>query len=132
LDTRSYEFATFYSDVTKGSFQVYSLRWVGGSNQDPDIFSYAFESARTPPNGANRGNYVNPELDRLVTAGRSTVDLDRRKMDYANVQQIVARDVPYLNLWFMDNVIVHTKRVKNVQIPVSGNYEFLNQIEVQR
>jgi peptide/nickel transport system substrate-binding protein len=53
-------------------------------------------------------------------------------MDYANVQQIVARDVPYLNLWFMDNVIVHTKRVKNVQIPVSGNYEFLNQIEVQR
>src|SRR5262249_11393621 len=38
LDIRSFEFATFYSDVLKGSFQLYSLRWVGYSNQDPDIF----------------------------------------------------------------------------------------------
>ena len=26
LDLRSYEFATFYSDVTRGAFQMYSLR----------------------------------------------------------------------------------------------------------
>ena len=41
LDLRSYEFATFYSDVTRGAFQMYSLRWIGG-NEQPDIFSYAF------------------------------------------------------------------------------------------
>ena len=39
LDLRSYEFATFYSDVTRGAFQMYSLRWIGG-NEQPDIFSY--------------------------------------------------------------------------------------------
>src|SRR5205085_10386983 len=27
LDIRSYEFATFYSDVVKGAFKLYSLRW---------------------------------------------------------------------------------------------------------
>jgi peptide/nickel transport system substrate-binding protein len=31
LDLRSYEFATFYSDVTRGAFQMYSLRWIGGN-----------------------------------------------------------------------------------------------------
>jgi ABC-type transport system substrate-binding protein len=43
LDLRSYEFATFYSDVTRGAFQMYSLRWIGG-NEQPDIFSYAFST----------------------------------------------------------------------------------------
>ncbi len=48
LDIRSFEFATFFSDVTHGEFQVYSLRWVGG-NEDPDIFGYAFHSASIHP-----------------------------------------------------------------------------------
>src|SRR5205814_768933 len=30
LDIRTYEFATFFSDVTHGEFQLYSLRWIGG------------------------------------------------------------------------------------------------------
>jgi peptide/nickel transport system substrate-binding protein len=48
LEVRSYEFATFYSDVTRGAFQMYSLRWIGG-NEQPDIFSYAFSTARFSP-----------------------------------------------------------------------------------
>ena len=41
LDLRSAEFGTFYSDVTRGAFQMYALRWIG-SNEDPDIFRYAY------------------------------------------------------------------------------------------
>ncbi|MFY9674182.1 MAG: ABC transporter substrate-binding protein, partial [Terriglobales bacterium] len=41
LDIRTFEFATFFADVTSGAFQMYSLRWIGG-NEDPDIFEYAF------------------------------------------------------------------------------------------
>ena len=63
LDIRSFEFATFYSDVTHGLFQVYSLRWIGG-NEDPDIFEYVFHSSKFPPKGANRGYYVNRGVDR--------------------------------------------------------------------
>src|SRR5947199_5090589 len=43
LDIRTYEFATFFSDVTHGEFQLYSLLWIGG-NEDPDIFEYVFHS----------------------------------------------------------------------------------------
>ena len=65
LDLRSYEFATFYSDVTRGAFQMYSLRWIGG-NEQPDIFTYAFATASFSPKGANRGHYSNPQLDALL------------------------------------------------------------------
>ena len=44
LDVRSFEFATFYSDISHGSFGMYSLRWIGG-NEDPGYFHYAFASA---------------------------------------------------------------------------------------
>ena len=65
LDLRSYEFATFYSDVTRGAFQMYSLRWIGG-NEQPDIFSYAFSTANFSPKGANRGHYSNAETGRVA------------------------------------------------------------------
>ena len=124
LDIRSFEFATFYADVVKGSFQLYSLRWIGG-NEDPDIFYYAFHSSSFPPKHANRSYYVNPEMDRLIEAGRSTVDQEKRKPIYAQVQQILARDLPYINLWYFDNVVVHSTRVRNLHVSAAGNYDFL-------
>jgi peptide/nickel transport system substrate-binding protein len=129
LDIRSFEFATFYSDVNKGSFQLYSLRWIGG-NEDPDIFYYAFHSSSFPPKHANRSYYVNPEMDRLIDEGRASLDQGRRKQIYAHVQQILARDLPYINLWHFDNVVVHSRRVKNIGVSPSGNYDFLTTVEL--
>jgi peptide/nickel transport system substrate-binding protein len=111
--------------VLKGAFQLYSLRWVGYSNQDPDIFEDAFHSASFPPKRANRGRYSNPELDHLLEEGRRTVDQQRRKHIYAKVQVILARDLPYINLWYMDNVLVHSTRVQNLQLGPSADYNFL-------
>ena len=65
LDLRPLEFATFFSDISRGSFQLYTLRWVGANN-DPDIFEYVFGSKKIPPDGANRGRYRNPALDALL------------------------------------------------------------------
>jgi peptide/nickel transport system substrate-binding protein len=124
LDIRTFEFATFYSDVQKGAFQLYSLRWVGG-NEDPDIFEHVFYSTSTPPRRANRGYYSNAKVDRLIEEARATVDESRRKQLYAELQQIVARDLPYVDLWYQDNVVVHTARVHDLSLTPSGNYNFL-------
>ncbi len=128
LDIRTFEFATFFADVTSGAYQIYSLRWIG-SNEDPDIFEYAFHSDNFPPHGANRSYYVNPRIDVLIGQGRSETDLDRRKAIYDEVQTILATDLPYINLWFLDNVLVHTKRVRNIHLNPSGNYDFLKSAE---
>lgn len=125
LDIRSFEFATFYSDIVKGSFQMYSLRWIGYTNQDPDIFDDAFSTASFAPKRANRGYYSNPEMDRLIEEGRRTLDPQQRKRIYGEVQRILARDLPYIDLWYLDNVLVHTARVRNLQLGVSADYLFL-------
>jgi peptide/nickel transport system substrate-binding protein len=130
LDIRTFEFATFYSDVQKGSFQLFSLRWIGG-NEDPDIFEYVFYSTSTPPKRANRGYYSNPRADALIDAGRRELDQGKRKVIYAELQRILADDLPYVNLWYLDNVAVHSARVTNVQVNPSGNYEFLRQVELR-
>ena len=125
LDIRSFEFATFFSDVTHGEFQVYSLRWVGG-NEDPDIFGYAFHSA----GGANRQFYRNPRVDALIDKAQTEIDQSARKQDYAALQQLLAQDLPYVDLWYFDNVIVSSKRVRNLQLNPSGNYDFLTTAEL--
>ena len=129
LDIRTFEFATFFADVTSGAFQLYSLRWIGG-NEDPDIFEYSFHSNRFPPKGANRGFYSNPRIDRLIDEARRETDQDIRKRLYAEVQETLAKDEPYINLWYFDNVLVHTRRVRNVTLNPSGNYGFLKTAEI--
>jgi len=129
LDIRSFEFATFFSDVTHGAFQMHGLRWIGG-NEDPDIFEYAFHSAKFPPNGANRSFYSNPKVDALIDRARRETDPSIRKPLYAEVQRILAEDLPYIDLWYLDNVIVHTRRVKNLKLNPAGNYDFLRTAEV--
>jgi peptide/nickel transport system substrate-binding protein len=128
LDIRTFEFATFLADVTHGAFQFYSLRWIGG-NEDPDIFEN-FHSHRFPPNGANRGFYFNPRMDALIDQARQETDQNVRKQVYDEVQQILAKDVPYINLWYLDNVVIHSRRVRNVTLNPSGSYDFLKTAEI--
>jgi peptide/nickel transport system substrate-binding protein len=129
LDIRTFEFATFFADVTHGAFQLYSLRWIGG-NEDPDIFEYAFHSAKFPPNGANRGYYSNAKVDALIDEARREVDQNKRKTAYAELQRILAQQLPYIDLWYLDNVLVHNKRVRNLQLNPAGNYDFLRTAEL--
>ena len=129
LDIRSFEFATFFSDVQHGAFQMYGLRWIGG-NEDPDIFEYAFHSSKFPPNGANRNYYSNPKVDALIDTARREVDPQARRPLYAEVQSILAQDLPSLNLWYLDNVLVHTSRVENLRLNPAGNFDFLRSAEL--
>jgi ABC-type transport system substrate-binding protein len=124
LALRSYEFATFYSDVTRGAFQMYSLRWVGG-NQEPQIFTYVFSTASFPPKGANRGRYSSPQLDALLENAAQSQNIARRRADYIQAQQILARDLPAVNLWYLDTVVAHNRRLTDVVPSPSGSYRFL-------
>jgi peptide/nickel transport system substrate-binding protein len=129
LELRSLETATFFADIGKGSFQLYTLRWVGGNN-DPDIFE-VFNSQRMPPDGANRGHYHNPRYDALLAQSRAATDREKRRQLLGELQKIVAEDLPYLHLWYMNNVSVHRKRVANLTLDPTGSYDFLAGITVR-
>jgi peptide/nickel transport system substrate-binding protein len=135
LKIRSAEFGTFYSDVTHGAFQMYMLKWIG-SNEDPDIFRYAYSSGSFPPKGANRGHYVNARVDALLaqaaaeTGAPAEVEA-RRRAEYVEVQKILADELPSIPLWYPDNVVVHTRRVQGVRSSRDGNIDFLRNARVQ-
>jgi peptide/nickel transport system substrate-binding protein len=130
LELRPLEIATLFADITRGSFQLYTLRWIGANN-DPDIFEFVFSSQKIPPNGANRGRYRNPQLDALLDQARSEMDQQKRLQIFSQIQKIVANDLPYLNLWYIDNVCVHRRRIGNVSLLPSGDYDFIDSIVLQ-
>ncbi|QNI33007.1 ABC transporter substrate-binding protein [Alloacidobacterium dinghuense] len=130
LDVRSFEFATFYSDISRGVFQIAPSRWIGG-NEAPDIFRYSFTTASFPPHGANRGFYANTKVDQLLTDAASTADRSQQQSIYAEVQKILADDMPAINLWYLDTVLVHSRRLQNLHLSPSGNYDFLRDATVK-
>ncbi len=104
LSIETYEWGTFYADIRSGSFELYSLQWVGIT--DPDIYRRIFHSAMTPPAGANRGRYSNRRMDRLTARGAVATDRDRRRRIYARVQRLAARDLPMIPLWWPERIVV--------------------------
>jgi peptide/nickel transport system substrate-binding protein len=46
------------------------------------------------------------------------------------LQRILADELPYIDLWYLDNVLVHNKRVRNLTLNSAGNYDFLRTAEV--
>ncbi|KAB2842588.1 ABC transporter substrate-binding protein, partial [bacterium] len=114
LEVRPYEWGTFFRDIKTGNFQMYSSTWVGVT--EPDIYYYAFASSQFPPKGANRGFYSNPELDKLLEAGRVSTVTSTRKEIYSQVQKIISHDLPYVSLWYEDNVVFTRPQVEGYSL----------------
>ncbi len=127
LDIRSYEWGAFYSDIKKGNFQVYSLTWVGIA--DPDIMHYIFNSESMPPNGANRGRYVNARIDELTRLGRISFGAERKRI-YSEAQKILANDLPYISLWHSVNVAVMNRRVKGFVVAPDENLKSIKDVRI--
>ncbi|MGH9420499.1 MAG: ABC transporter substrate-binding protein [Thermoanaerobaculia bacterium] len=126
---QSNEMSTFFADIGKGNFQMYSLSRNGIS--DPDFYYVIFYSKNTPPNGQNRGYYANARVDQLLLEGHATFDRTKRKPIYEEVQRIVATDLPYLSLYMQSNVAVMRKNVEGyVQYP-AGFYTSIPQMTMK-
>jgi peptide/nickel transport system substrate-binding protein len=123
VEVRSHEWGTFFADVRAGKFQIYSLSWVGAA--EPDIYYWALHSQSMPPAGANRNRYSNPEFDRLAERGRRAADREERKMIYSRIQEIAAHDLPYVSLWYTNNVAAMDKRLHGFEFFPGGDYRSL-------
>ena len=130
LDVRSYEFATMYADLLKGSFQLVTMQWVGGSVADPDILRRIFHSDQSPPNGFNRGHYNNPKVDALLNSASRALDINSRKKLYGAAQREIAVDAPYISLWHKTNVAVTQPSISGLKL--SPDAAFINLKDVIR
>ena len=123
VEVRPLELATLFSDLDKGNFQLSYSIWVGANN-DPDIFDLVFSSKKIPPNGRNRGRYRNPQVDALIEQIRGEMDQTKRKELCSQIQKILSEELPYVPLWYVDQVSVHNRRLQ-VQLTPTGDFDFL-------
>jgi peptide/nickel transport system substrate-binding protein len=128
VDVRTYEFATLYADILQGNFQMYTLQWVGPAVADPDILRRVFHSQQVPPSGFNRGYYNNPEVDRALDAATTATDEAERKRLFGHAQRLIAREAPYISLWYKTNVAVFRSDIQNVQLDPTADFRFLRHV----
>jgi peptide/nickel transport system substrate-binding protein len=128
VEIRAAEWSTFYDDVVHGRFQMYSLNWT--EILDPDVLRLRFSSAHVPPAGLNRGGYANPRVDELLEAGlRHDLPAERRPL-YAEVQRILADELPYVSLWHRDNIAVARARVQGLALDPTADFRALRDVRL--
>jgi len=127
VDVRSYEFATFYADVLKGSFQMYTLQWVGVT--DPDMLRRLYHSKQVPPVGFNRIYYKNPEVDRLIDLATTAATDEERRKHYSEAQKVVAEDAPYISLWYKTNIAVTRPNISGMRLSPQAGFWSLKDVK---
>jgi peptide/nickel transport system substrate-binding protein len=125
LELRRYEFATFFADVKRGNFEIYTAQIPEVA--EPDLAHFFFHSsriptARDPDAGGNRWAYNVPRMDALLDAGRRELDPARRRTVYSEVQRLLAEDLPVIPLWHVDNVAVLRSEVRDFQVVPSARF----------
>lgn len=128
VDVRPYEFATLYADILKGTFQMYTLQWVGDALADPDMLRRVFHSQQTPPAGFNRGHFNDPEVDRVIDEASKATDYDTRRQLYGRVQQLIASAAPYISLWHRTNFALSQPAIDGIRLTPQADFTFLRTV----
>jgi peptide/nickel transport system substrate-binding protein len=91
---RTVDFATWLDEQNNGNFDMLMMGWLG--NIDPDDFYYAQHHT----NGtSNAQKFSDPDVDRLLDAGRIETNHTARLDDYAKAATIIADQASYIYLY---------------------------------
>jgi peptide/nickel transport system substrate-binding protein len=94
VNIRTVDFATWLDEQNNGNFDMLMMGWLG--NIDPDDFYYAQHHT----GGSNNAQkFSNPDVDRLLDAGRIEVNRQARQQDYAKAATIIADQASYIYLY---------------------------------
>ncbi len=89
--------------IAAGEADMFLQAWVTTPQGDPGA---VLETLLKSDGGSNSGKYTNPELDKLLEAGRLTFDQKRRKAIYDEVQEIIASDAALIPVFHVSQVNV--------------------------
>lgn len=103
VELKGYTSALFYGPYSEGGilangkYEAGLQTWYSGV--DPDDSTQLFCTER-PPRGYNWSRYCNPSLDAAENVALSKYDRASRTKAYATVQRLLARDAPFVYLWW--------------------------------
>ena len=102
--------AYIQKDVVRREYTATVNWWTYPS--DPDVFPYYHSSAAGK--GFNIPGYQDPKLDDLLVQGQSASDLEARKAVYKQLQAYTSETLPYLFLWYPQEIDVLSSSLKGV------------------
>ncbi|MBN2346508.1 MAG: hypothetical protein JXO51_08955 [Candidatus Aminicenantes bacterium] len=89
---------------------------------DPDFFLYPLFTFS--PGHRNRFFYENPELTRLLDLGKTTLNKARRERIYLDALAILKREVPWIPLFCLIDILAYNQSVKGLAFTPLGQVIF--------
>ncbi len=83
---------------------------------------YGTDQIRQGTHFVNSSQYSNPDLDALLVAGAQEADATKRQEIYAEIQKILANDLPVANLFEMEFLTVYNEKLKDHATSALGSY----------
>jgi peptide/nickel transport system substrate-binding protein len=112
------EWASFVSEyLKKRRFEAVVMGF--GVGTDPDQF-VIWHSSQMGPDQMNRLSFANPEVDRLLEAGRASCHETERVAHYRRFQEILAEEQPMIFLYFADALPAVSARVRGIEPAPAG------------
>jgi len=83
---------------------------------------YGTNQIRQGTHFVNSSRYSNPELDALLDSGSKEPDAAKRTATYKEVQEILAQDMPVVNLFALEFLTVYNTQLKGAYGSAMGAY----------
>jgi oligopeptide transport system substrate-binding protein len=89
------ETATFFQDVSRGTYQMWSMGWSADYPDPENFLDIHFHSKSTH----NDTGYSNPQVDALLDRARIERDADARLKLYQQAERLILQDAPWMPLF---------------------------------
>lgn len=122
------EFGSLIEKTVNKQHDMAFFAWVTSTSDADYTFYPLFHSSMHGAPG-NRSYYSNPEVDKLIEAGRTNSDYAERAKIYKQVAEILAKEVPSLPIFFQNSSVGINKKVEGFVISPVG-YHKLNNVKV--
>jgi len=113
------EYGASNDAMLAGDGDMFLQAWVMLPQGDPSsVLSFLLAS----DGGSNASRYANPEMDQLMTQGRTTFDTAERKVIYGRIQQLIATDVPLIPVFHVSQPVVARAGLTGYAVHPSETY----------
>jgi peptide/nickel transport system substrate-binding protein len=134
IEVNNVESTTFFKDISRGLYPAALLDWYPDF-LDPDNYVYPFLScqkgsqAQGCQNGGSQSQgsfYYSQTMNKLIARQRQEQNPAAREAILRQIQEQVAKDVPYIPLWQTKDYIFAHNGVNNVQLDPTQNLIYRN------
>lgn len=132
IQLSSVESATAYNNLDKGTYPIFMLDYYGDF-YDPDTYVQPFLACAkgSEQTGCQEGAtvsqgsfYYNPRLNQLIDQERQALDESQRQQIFADIQEILAAEVPFIPLWQNQDYAFTQTNIEGARLELTQQFPF--------